>query len=485
MDTARLQTIYEDSGKPGARAFRTAARKKGENITTQEAQQFVKKQAQGQVFASRIPSLGKVTASRADMRFQVDLLDFSKRASSQQGGASKYALTAIDVYSREGWVELMRDKTDAAAKEAMRKVIRANGVAPKEVSCDLGREFSGQFTAYLEDLGVALRRKNPQQVNSIAAVDRMQQTVKGILKNIQGEDGWAKHIKRAMSLYNDREHSALFGAAPDDVEDSKVLQYVLEADAGEAVSHNNRRWRQKAGKLQDLKGFREPLDRNEWQRIDQPKFSGKVHQVAALKGANVEDEEGKSFPVRMVQAVPKDSEDIELNQDLIPGSGKRAQQLKFLKPFAEQLKQKLSEQPTGEMSFAGATRFLKKLANFDDTAELYRLPTAGRIIKFMRLFAFEVKGSGPGMSVRRPAAAAGVAGGRPAGAVDLAPRMPRRELPAATAITWQPDNAHRGGTAAHARYELYKGASTIGEARRLGATPQDIKNGLAKGYGQL
>ena len=180
-----------------------------------------------------------------------------------------------------------------------------------------------------------------------------------------------------------------------------------------------------------------------------------------------------------------DSEDVELNDELIPGSGKRAQQLKFLKPFAEKLKQKLNEQLTGEMSFAGATRFLKKLANFDDTAELYRLPTAGRIIKFMRLFAFEIKGSGPGMSVRRPATAAGAAGGRPAGSVDIAPRAPRRGLPAGTAITWQPDNPYRGGTSSFTRFELYKGASTIGETRSLGATPQDIKNGLAKSFGQI
>ena len=227
---ATLQQLYEDAGKPGARAFRTYARKKGENITSAEAQEFVRKQAQGQVFQSRLPSDGKVAASRSDTRFQVDLLDFSRRASSQRGGASKYALTCVDVFSKEGWVEVMGDKTDAAAKEAMRKVIRSNGVAPKEVSCDLGREFSGQFTAYLEDLGCVVRRKNPQQVNSIAAVDRMQQTIKGILKSIQGEDGWAKHIKRAMSIYNDREHSALYGAAPDDVEDSKVLQYRLETE---------------------------------------------------------------------------------------------------------------------------------------------------------------------------------------------------------------------------------------------------------------
>ena len=78
----RWQRLYEEAGKPGARAFRTYARRKGESITTQEAQQFVAQQAQGQVFQARLPSDGKVTASREDMRFQVDLLDFSRRASS-------------------------------------------------------------------------------------------------------------------------------------------------------------------------------------------------------------------------------------------------------------------------------------------------------------------------------------------------------------------------------------------------------------------
>ena len=482
---ARWQALYEEAGRPGARAFRTFARKKGEDITSSEALELVKKQASGQVFQGRLPSDGKVTASRAGMRWQVDLLDFSKRASSQRGGASKYALTVIDVYSKEAWVETMLDKTDQAAKKAMRKIVQANGSAPKEVSCDLGREFSGVFTTYLEDQGVAVRRKDPQAVNSIAAVDRMQQEIKKILKSIQGADGWAKHIKRAVSLYNDRENSALYGAAPDDVEESKTLQYQLELEGGEKVKHNNDKWRKKVGKIQDAGAFRTPLDRSTWGRIDQPKFSGKVHEVSLIKGANVEDKEGNSFPVRQVLAVPKDSEDVELNDDLIPGSGKRKEQLKFLKPFADSLKQRLSEQPTGEMSFAGATRFLKSLDQFEDTAELYRLPSAGRFIKFMRLFGFEIRGSGPGMVVRRPAGSSAASSGRPAGSVDIAPRMPRRGLPAGTAITWQPDNPYRAVSAARARYQLYRGSSTVGEARSLGATPQDFKTGLQKGYAQL
>ena len=65
----------------------------------------------------------------------------------------------------------------------------------------------------MKDTGIVVRKKDPQQVNSIAAVDRAMQSVKSILKNVQGDGGLAKGIKRASSLYNDREHSALYGAS--------------------------------------------------------------------------------------------------------------------------------------------------------------------------------------------------------------------------------------------------------------------------------
>ena len=162
-------------------------------------------------------------------------------------------------------------------------------------------------------------------------------------------------------------------------------------------------------------------------------------------------------------------------------------QLRHLRRFAEALKQELSNTPRGEMSFARASTFLRTRRGFEDTAETYRLPRAGRYVKFLRLFGFQIQGSGPGMVVRRPAGASASAGsrGRPAGSVDLAPRVPRRALPAATPVTFQPDNPHRGGTAAYARYELYKTAQSVGEARIAGALPQDLKGDLEKGYARL
>ena len=142
------------------------------------------------------------------------------------------------------------------------------------------------------------------------------------------------------------------------------------------------------------------------------------------------------------------------------------------------------------MTFSRACEFLRTRRGFLDTCDVYRLPKQGRYVKFLRLFGFEMAGSGPGMTVRRPqargaAASSGASRGRPAGAVDVALRVPRRGLPAATPILFQPDNPHRGGTAAYTRYDLYKNAQSVGAARTLSATPQDLKGDLEKGFAQL
>jgi len=247
----------------------------------------------------------------------------------------------------------MPNKTDAAIKKAMRKIIAANdGIFMHEVSADLGREFGPRSEHYLRKHGVAVREKDPQQVNSIVGIDRAQQSVKAILKNIQGDKGWAKSIKRATSIYNDREHSALYGEAPSSVAKNAEVQYELEAQAGKDVKHNNDKWRQKAGKLRDKGAFRVPLKRQTWDRIDAPKFGGTVHTVEGPKGANVEDDMGQSYPIRRALAVPGNSADIDVPDELMPGSSKRKDLLKHLREFSDDLKTELYNLPSGEMTLA-------------------------------------------------------------------------------------------------------------------------------------
>ena len=86
----------------------------------------------------------------------------------------------------------------------------------------------------------------------------------------------------------------------------------------------------------------------------------------------------------------------------------------------------------------------------------------------------------------RAAAASSSAGrGRPSGAVDILPRAPRNAMPAATALRFQPDNPFRGGSAAYTRYELYKGAISVGGAGTAGMTPQDLQTAISRGFARL
>ncbi len=61
-------------------------------------------------------------------------------------------------------------------------------------------------------------------------------------------------------------------------------------------------------------------------------------------------------------------------------------------------------------------------------------------------------------------------------------RAPYRRFPNDQRIYYKVGNPARAGSVRHARFEAYKTATTIGEARRLGgATSQDISMDIAAG----
>ena len=118
-----LKKIYDDTGGPGAAAFRTLVLKRGLQITNEEARAFVRTQAAGQVFQGRIKSDGKVTASRENSVWQVDLIDYSKRNLT----GNRYILTVVDVFSRKLTVEAIPKKQPSTVLDAFQKIVRRRG----------------------------------------------------------------------------------------------------------------------------------------------------------------------------------------------------------------------------------------------------------------------------------------------------------------------------------------------------------------------
>ena len=107
----RLQQIYDDSGRPGVQAFKFAVRRAGIQLSDTEAKEFVALQSTGQIHQGRIPSDGKIVGGgRESMRWQMDLIDWSKRI-RKLSGSHRFVLVAVDNYNRQVFTQPMPNKT--------------------------------------------------------------------------------------------------------------------------------------------------------------------------------------------------------------------------------------------------------------------------------------------------------------------------------------------------------------------------------------
>ena len=489
MDTERLQQIYDDAGRPGVQAFRFAVRRAGGTINEVEAKAFVAKQSTGQIFAGRVPSDGTISGGgREDMRFQIDLIDFSRRI-RKLSGQHRYVLVAVDNYNRQVFTQPMQSKSAQETLEAFRKIIRANGnIMPKEITADLGNEFA-LLEQEISSKGGVLRRKNMQTINTLGIIDRAIGKLKVILSGYSLTD-WSGALKKATEAYNEKSHSYLMGSAPDDVKGSALLRYQLDLQNGLDTKHNNDKWRAKAAKLRDAGAYRTPLPRDTWERIDAPKFGGEVFNVDGFKGSHVLSPDSTN-PVKTALAVPAGSLGVDIDIGVGPGGGRRAMQREMLQDFARNLKDMVT---SSGLTLARVTQILRGMRGFIDTADVYGPAKAGRIVSFLKLYPnlFEIRGSGPSIqvfekaSVPRPVVqvggASGSSGPRAERAIEVDRRAPYRRIPNEQRLRYKADNPKRAGTAAYRRYEAYKSATDAGMARRLGATPMDFKLDAEKGY---
>ena len=337
-----------------------------------------------------------------------------------------------------------------------------------------------------------------QASNTLAVVDRVIGKLKTILSGYSLTD-WSGALRKATEAYNDKSHSYLMGSAPDDVKGSNLLQYELDKIQGEQIKHNNHKWRAKAAKLRDAGAFRIPRPRDTWERIDAPKFSGEVYEVDCFKGANVESGD-KSFPVKTSLAVPAGSADVDIGIEAGPG-GRRARQREMLQDYARNLKDLI---PTTGLTLARAAQIIRGMRGAIDTMDVYGPSRQGRIISFLKLYPnlFEIQGNGPNIKIfvaktpdrpatARPAQVGGASSSsdpapkeRQPRAIEIDPRAPYRRFPNDQKVA-NGANPARANTPRYRRYESYKGATTIGGARRLGATSQDISLDIQAGLLRL
>jgi len=167
----------------------------------------------------------------------------------------------------------------------------------------------------------------------------------------------------------------------------------------------------------------------------------------------------------------------------------------MLQDYARNLKQVV---PSAGYTLARVAQILRGMRGFLDTADVYGPSKAGRIVSFLKLYPnlFEIQGSGPNIKVfvakppeprpvvARPVQVGGASSSGPAErqprVIEIDPRALYKRLPNDQRVRFG-DNPARPGGARWKRFGKYKEATTIGGARRLGASSQDISMDVSVG----
>ena len=315
---------------PSAQKLYDWLRNHGHVVTFDQIKKFTEKQAVRQVFHQpvRTPASkqGQIVSLGLNERWMADLVDLTAQPSggsgSGEGGSSgskdapirsfRYILVVQNVFSRELHAKPLKSKDPETVAEAFRSILD-DAPKPGRLDTDNGAEFQGPFDHFLEEKGIQHVTKDPQDKNALGTIDRAIQLLKqALFRRVVAENNkdWAALLPATVRGMNDTVHSKLNGRTPEEVKDDPVLQFDLRHAASDALARNHDVIEARGHELARKGAFRPADAQRTFQRSFQPKYSDEVHQVAAVEGSNVVDEQGRKFPTKRVLGVPAGSANV-------------------------------------------------------------------------------------------------------------------------------------------------------------------------------
>jgi hypothetical protein len=152
-----------------------------------------------------------------------------------------------------------------------------------------------------------VRHRFKEGPQDLATLDRAIGTLRATLVRRTAEGGeWPQELQAAIHSMNNDDHAALDMREPAEVRNDKDLRFDLRYKNAEMASENAALAKQRGDTLQEKGAFRtllKPLTGFK-RRAGQQNWSEELHNVQEVKHARVIDQEGNSFPMSLVKAVP-------------------------------------------------------------------------------------------------------------------------------------------------------------------------------------
>jgi len=204
-----IRSVYEDKEK-GFGSLRDTylqAREKDPGIRYIDVKAFLDKYQHRQT-QFRYRGHNSWVSPRRLFELELDLIDLTAKAEENNG--FRYALVAIDNFTKFAHAVPVKGKTPALLVEAMKEVLAKIG-APKQVYSDYEGSFdSPAWIRLMNANGI----KIIQTVGSANAVERFNRTLKTMLQtrlDAQGlsRDLWVQELGPILRKYNDTVHTTI------------------------------------------------------------------------------------------------------------------------------------------------------------------------------------------------------------------------------------------------------------------------------------
>lgn len=390
-----MQAIFDRLATPTATQLYVASVRAGLAVSKKQAQDFVARQADKQLFA-RGPKSDLQTATRSETSdHQIDLVDLKQLATSS---SFKVILFVCNPWNRKIAMEGLTSKAPLQVAQGYRRILNRMP-KPQVVSSDLGAEWGGAFAGLLEEKNIKHRYKDPRNANSLAVMDRQIQSAKLALFKLMTRKNttkWDSFIDQVEASHNETVQGALLGAPNDTEGDSntaKIERFALMKANAEKFESNHDKAQKRDEAIRTAGQYRVAKKPGPFDRSFKPRYETEVRTVREVKAGMVRDDTGRAaVPSSAVVAVPAGTAEGPVPD--FAGRTLRDNRLKeTLRPFARDLYDALGNQ---ELAVTAAARMMPPEYNTTRPSTLL-------FSTFLRYFPtlFKVTGQGPAMKVRR------------------------------------------------------------------------------------
>jgi len=219
------------------------------------------------------PQTFKTSITTPNTILAIDLVNMEKH----EVRGFKYLFNGIDMSSRFIYSEPMKNKTDAEALKAFKKIHKKSQI--RAVRSDNGSEFiNAKFKTFLKDNNIKQILGEPNKPQSNGMIERSNATIKELIqKSIElNEDfDWVKHLQKLIDNINNSQHR-ITGFTPNQI------QEAYENDDKEILDEAfDRELKKKHGNISQ-----EVFKKNDMVRLHKP--SDKTRQVWSNKIYTIE-----------------------------------------------------------------------------------------------------------------------------------------------------------------------------------------------------